>query len=125
MSPLQVVGNVRCHINLLAYECVPQRKEKGIAELIFVRSDQVVESLRVLRRIEGLKPHGIRLLADFIESDEGCSPQAMLTQVVDTLLCVSQCFNNYEIKVTAGCRHCYVILVVYCAQVSQSTVHAL
>ena len=45
MSPLQVVGNVRCHIDLLAYERVPQRKEKGIAELIFVRSDQIVESL--------------------------------------------------------------------------------
>ena len=45
MSPLQVVGNVCCHINFLANERVPQRKEKGIAELFFVRSNQVVESL--------------------------------------------------------------------------------
>ena len=45
VPPLQVVGNVRCHINLLANESVPQRKEKGIAELFLVWSNQVVKSL--------------------------------------------------------------------------------
>ena len=125
MSSLQVVGNMCCHINLLANERVPQCKEKGIAKLFFVRPDQVVKSLRVLWSIEGLKPHGIRLLADFVESDEGCTPQAMLTQVVDTLLCISQRFNNYEVQVTACCRYCYVVLVIDSAQVSQSTMHTL
>ena len=79
MTLCKIVSSVCCHIYLLAHERVPQREIEGIAELCFIWPDLVEETFRVLRGLEGLKSHGVRLLTNFVESYKGCTSQAMLT----------------------------------------------
>jgi len=66
VAPLQVVGNMRSHINLLAHEGVLQGEVKSIFEFLFTRSHQVIKAPRVLRCLEWSLPMLAHLLCDLV-----------------------------------------------------------
>lgn len=99
---LEVVCRVSGHVDILAHERVSQRKIECIGEFLFVRPQQIVKALRVLRSLELHCAIGPNLDCDLVQSYEGGTTETILTEEVHTLLCIVQGFYNDEVQVAAA-----------------------
>ena len=103
MAPFSIISDVCGHVDLLTNESVSQCEIESIFEFLIAHSHQIIKTLGVLRGFKRLLAQFTNLLANLVHTDEGCTSESILSQVIDAVLTNLNSVNDYEVQVAARC----------------------
>ncbi len=123
--PLLSIGDLGGHINPLTDQCVSHCEVEGIRKLLVVYLDQVVESLGVLRSLEGLQSLVLELGLHLVNADELTLSNLVLSQELNALLTSLDGLHHEMVQIAAGSGHSAIKPLLDDAQVPQPPADAI